>query len=334
MTVEQRQYQWLRWSLLAGGLAILIGLAVASWRLWPAVTQSWQAKQLGCGCARVVVSTSPWLRVTGLITLAITFWLIGRWLVAFGQQLHRSRRIQAEFTTAGYRDVSHPRVQLAYRVYRGQRLVAMTVGFLRPRIYVSVALIKELTAGELEAVLRHEAHHVRAFDPLVMAGLASLGDALGWWPMIRHWIAASYSLRELSADAAATNAYHQTKNLAAAFLKVSEAAWPSPVSAFSPNGDRLNKLLDHSWRPDLHLWRRSYGLTLGLLLAATFGLVRVTQAKSLATPPAVERLCHQTKVMCQLDAHPLLMPATICLSGQCYSFNRPLTPDYALERQP
>jgi hypothetical protein len=72
------------------------------------------------------------------------------------------------------------------RVVPGLPLPALTVGWLRPVVYVAAELATHLTAAELAAVLAHEAMHVRRRDPLRLSLLRFLALTLFWVPALRR----------------------------------------------------------------------------------------------------------------------------------------------------
>lgn len=328
MNREMRQYRSVKAVLLGFGLVVFLGLLTASWRLWPALSTSLQATKLGCGCAQVVIPPSPWLSLTAWLTISLTAWVIGRFVLAVYQQVNRSAGLARSFAALGRRTIYHQRLRLHFQLVDSPETLAVTLGHWRPQIYLSAALLRRLGGSELESVLRHEEHHRRVRDPLIMALIVGLRQTFGWLPMIRNWAIASFSLRELTADAAATNNYRATDGLAGAFLKISEAQWPAAISAFSPNTDRLNKLLDSRWRPRFKLWRWTYGLTFGVLLLTAFGLVRVGHARVTTVNQEAQQLCRQTRMMCRFEGRVPPTPTTVCLDGQCASVNRPWTPAY------
>lgn len=93
---------------------------------------------------------------------------------------------------------------------------AFCYGFLRPRICLTTGLIAMLSTVELEAVLRHERHHLRRRDPL-RALLWTVCDATCVWTDVggeqaRLW-------RELAADRAVIAA-GKRQALASALLKL------------------------------------------------------------------------------------------------------------------
>lgn len=67
----------------------------------------------------------------------------------------------------------------AYAIGTVFPVVAM-VGVLRPRLFISAALLRRLTGPELSAVVRHEVGHLRARDNLKRLLLSASVDVLSW----------------------------------------------------------------------------------------------------------------------------------------------------------
>jgi Zn-dependent protease with chaperone function len=110
------------------------------------------------------------------------------------------------------------------RVVPGLPNPAFTVGWLRPRIYVSASLLDRLTPAELEALLAHEGAHVARRDPLRLSVLRFMALTLFWLPALRR-------LAEDIADEAEIRADDQAgsgRPLALASALLSIASWPSP----------------------------------------------------------------------------------------------------------
>lgn len=61
---------------------------------------------------------------------------------------------------------------------------AFTAGLLRPHVYMSAELQHQLAPSELRAVMRHEVHHLRRYDPLRFASLRFAGKVLFWLPLV------------------------------------------------------------------------------------------------------------------------------------------------------
>lgn len=71
-------------------------------------------------------------------------------------------------------------------VVEGLPTPALTVGTLKPRIYLARELAEELTHDELAAVLAHEGAHLARRDPLRLFALRFLSCALFWIPALRR----------------------------------------------------------------------------------------------------------------------------------------------------
>jgi hypothetical protein len=100
-------------------------------------------------------------------------------------------------------------------VSQGQA-VAFCYGLLRPRICVTTGLVDILSPAEVEAVLRHERHHLQCRDPLRSLLWAVLSGTC-WWLEERAQYA--HLLRELAADRAVIGEQGR-QPLASALLKL------------------------------------------------------------------------------------------------------------------
>ena len=139
---------------------------------------------------------------------------------------------------------------------------AFTAGLLRPTIYLSERLQRELAPDELEAVVLHEGHHLRARDPGRCAVATVVADLFFWIPLARAW-ADRFLLRvELSADDAAAA---RPTSLARAIVKVASltAVGPVPGMALPLAGAqggylelRVRRLLATAGNPDVAPWPR------------------------------------------------------------------------------
>jgi Zn-dependent protease with chaperone function len=106
--------------------------------------------------------------------------------------------------------------------------LAFTAGLVRPRIYLSRSLLRELPAAELEATLLHEAAHAARRDPL-RCWLVELVLASLWYPRLSRLTAAHRSARELRADLHAIQQLGDDRPLLQALHKV-DALAPAPGS--------------------------------------------------------------------------------------------------------
>lgn len=117
------------------------------------------------------------------------------------------------------------------RVALGLPNPAFTVGWWRPRVYVDARLVDTLDNAELDAVVAHEAAHVRQRDPLRLSALRFLAGLLFYLPALRRLAEDVADDAEIAADDAA--ARDEPLVLAAALVKTT-AHWGSLVPG-SPN---------------------------------------------------------------------------------------------------
>jgi len=162
-------------------------------------------------------------------------------------------------------------------------LIALTHGLLRPRVVLSRGTLERLTPPELQAVLAHEAYHLRRRDPLRLLGaeVASFGFVI--FPLVRelarHFVVAA----ELAADRAAVEATGR-KALAAGLLKFIETPRHGAVPCLaleSMNDERIGALL----RPAdfVHSVALSRGAVRRTLLSGT--VIAVLLGVLFALPP-------------------------------------------------
>lgn len=156
---------------------------------------------------------------------------------------------------------------------RTDRLLVFTHGLLTPQIWLSTGILRALTDDELEAVLRHEAHHLDALDPLKILATRSLSRALFFVPIARD-LSDVYALsKEIAADRQAVRAMGNALPLARTLRKLI-AAEPAPapsaawVAGARMTEERLLALLDPV-RPFPAFQMKHLGLSLLWLLIFT-----------------------------------------------------------------
>ena len=143
-------------------------------------------------------------RATLALPIGIGFMLAAR----EGLRLSRANHRWTRFFQSAQHSVPEPLNQIAARCgLRGQlvlvptkRRVVFTQGWLRPRVWVSTGLLSLLDESELEAVLRHEAHHVHARDPLKLFFVYCLARGLFFVPVARDLARAYFVPKEIAAD--------------------------------------------------------------------------------------------------------------------------------------
>lgn len=121
-------------------------------------------------------------------------------------------------------------------------------GLVTPRICLTTTLANMLEDDELEAVLLHERHHMRSFDPLLIVLCRTLAKSLAFLPVARQFLDHYLVSKELAADRHAIETLGDTAPLASALLKLlARARRPNfgeaPVSALNVTRERIYQIL-------------------------------------------------------------------------------------------
>lgn len=321
MSTERRQYTVVRWASLLFAAAVIVLALGAMIRVGPSLRTHVLATS-PCGCQAVILPISPIQRTLAWLTMVVTSTLLITFMVGLTRSFVRQARFHRKLESGFLRRLRHSN-GATFSVFTSTQPQAFTLGFWRAKIYVSTALVQQLTKSEVAAVLQHEQAHQRSHDPLVATILDGLRKAWGWMPWIRTWVTAAASLRELTADAAATANYHRTEALAGAVTKLFDTS-PVALAAFSPNASRVEKLLDRQWQPAWRLWRWQYlAGAVGMVVALVI-IIHARPAKA-ENPMVVQRACHETQTMCR-QVEQKALQAGLCLGadlGRC--LNLPIT---------
>jgi len=97
---------------------------------------------------------------------------------------------------------------------------AFTCGILNPNVYLTRGLLKKLSFSENKAVLLHELHHKKNYDPLRFFALNFIKDALFYVPLAKDFVNALRAKKEKEADDSAISAMKEGLSLASALVKV------------------------------------------------------------------------------------------------------------------
>lgn len=216
---------------LAGALAAVAALVVPLWLAFAMTPDAHPVNRLLEACQQGV-RRGPLVLVgytaVGLligwasVVLARLTWRGGRELANIRRQIGMLGARSEEIELCAGGDAIRIRL-LAMDV-----AVAFTAGLLRPRIYVSTALLRRVSASELEATLLHELAHARRRDPLrcwlVELVVWSLCFPRTSWLGLAHRAA-----REARADTRAAAGMGDDRPLLRALFKVDPLA-PVPGS--------------------------------------------------------------------------------------------------------
>ncbi|MGK7346113.1 MAG: M56 family metallopeptidase [Candidatus Nitrospinota bacterium M3_3B_026] len=148
--------------------------------------------------------------------------------------------------------------------FEDERLkAAFTLGLLRPRVYISTALVRELDEGELEAVVLHELNHAEKRDPLKLFVLSFIQDLLFFVPLGSYLSKLFHGTKEFAADERAVRETGKPFDLANALVKMMRmrrGSIPAGVQALDNTSlaeKRIKELLEpggaEAARKPLHL---------------------------------------------------------------------------------
>lgn len=142
--------------------------------------------------------------------------LAATWIVLVARELHGMRRLEV-LLSPDAREV--PLHGVPCRVTPTLGADAVVLGSLRPRIYVGLDTVSELSEEELRAVIHHEDHHRRTRAPLRAAALLAWLRILGRSGLFRRHLLDRLADLETLADADAIRRGSEPRSLARALLK-------------------------------------------------------------------------------------------------------------------
>ncbi|MBE0337861.1 M56 family metallopeptidase [Paenibacillus sp. 23TSA30-6] len=178
------------------------------------------------------------------------------------RRLHRMRdSVLTEALGTRYRDLGADRIW----VINYAKPAAFTMGLWKPRIVLSSALLSVLDKHEEEAVVYHEAYHMKHYDPLKTWLLQMCATLLFYLPVLRHITKLYKTAREILADNAAINRTGSPMGIGSALLKLLSM---TPANAHLVNSAacssfaetsinyRISRILDPQQEPVIQLpWR-------------------------------------------------------------------------------
>ncbi|MEP6693725.1 MAG: M56 family metallopeptidase [Chloroflexota bacterium] len=257
-------------------------------------------------CTGVLTSVHPELPPLGLAALALTGVLLAPATLGALRGSRKPRPYSRPGPVASPRRLKKAaaRVGLASGVIclDDGRRYAYCAGLLSPSIYVSAGAVRALRADELEAVLWHEAYHLRRRDPLRAVVADRLALVFMVVPVIRALVARFEVARELEADRAALRAQGTARSLAGALLTLGRELPPvsgAAISAWSLSSARVDQLFgtsdDQLIPPIPGRALLLSGGVLALAVALTFGQAARAHLLPLAllpeAPGAVAHIC-------------------------------------------
>lgn len=286
--------------ILLGVFPVIFFFSASSYfRSMARQTDTWK-----CSCGAIETLTHPRADTlaTGLLVLggAWMMWIVLRTLLTITRQIQQTSPMRS-------RVIRRTRVNTTWQeTIDWPTPFAMTIGLFQPTIVLSRATEEVLAPAELAAVLAHEQHHARRYDPLLTMMVSVVAQVYGFLPAVRKLVERWTMLREVTADQAATNGYTDRRGLAGALLKMSVSGVEA-VPAFSPNLIRIDTLLHPETALPSIAWK--FWLV-GAALVIVIMSIGLQAGTAWATEPTsqVIRQCHEIHQMCQrLEVQSLLL---------------------------
>jgi len=272
-------------------------------------------------CAAALYKLGLELPPLGLVVLTLTSVSVGLAGLMIWRTLRRTERALAQ-----HRPVPLPaRLSNAARAvgvpgevvpFDDPRPFAYCRGLLNPRIWISTGSITLLRPLELEAVLHHEAVHLRRRDPLRLLVGRALAELFFALPLIRLLAVRFEVAKELAADREAVRKQRTAKHLASALYLMGREPSPAMVDAaigaWSLAHARVDQLCGASDAQLLPQFsRRARWLTIAALTLALF-LTLGQAARANLIPAAILETLEPT--MNPADVHSCPVPDSGVLS--------------------
>ena len=179
----------------------------------------------------LVAVCHSWLKMIGLsslefildalviYTLSFSVWkILSQWVQA-SRMKKRFELYKAEMLTINMNQ-SFSQGKDDFIVISHPAPLAITMGFIQPKIVLSTGLISLLNEEELQAVIAHELYHKENRDPLTIFLMALCASTI-WYIPILQWFNEQYRIiKELLADDYAIDKQGTSVNLSSALLKM------------------------------------------------------------------------------------------------------------------
>lgn len=282
--------------LIATSLVLsgLLGLAMFKfYKYFSFITKSLLGNiQTLCGCQIPVSFTSHPYIITGLFILAIGLLatilsFIIKSIRIYIKTSHFIKKYTARenFISTKLNNIAQ-QINLIGKIIEIQTKEPMVFcyGFFNPRVCISSAVVNSLSYHELKAVLLHEQHHLKMYEPIKLLLVKIISNALFFIPGIKNLSRQYAVFSELAADETATDNFKNKAPLAQALNKILAQKENVliqkglAISFFSQIiEERVNKLVDNNYIPSF-----KFGFIKILASVFAVGIIFVT-AKTLPT---------------------------------------------------
>lgn len=229
----------------------------------------------------------------------ILLFVVGRLAFALVIGIRNARQeVRAIVRLVGTEAWSDPRRIV---VVPGEHPLALTAGFVHPRIIVSDGLLRSLDAAQRRAVIAHERRHARGHDVWMLLVARVVARALSFVPSIRTATDQLILGLELRADEAAARRVGDPLIVAQALVRIAHgAATDLGATTLGAARTKLGVRVDRLLAGDATRGRRGRRIgrslpaaaALGLVLAFVLLLVPSGGAWALGSPEPSHAVCH------------------------------------------
>jgi beta-lactamase regulating signal transducer with metallopeptidase domain len=116
----------------------------------------------------------------------------------------------------------HPKLRIT--VINDSAFIAFTKGIFRPKIIISSQVLNDFNDKEVDAILLHEYHHCKKYDPLHLFISSLLVQGFGYIPIVSKVIYYFSTWREIEADRYAIRTMQSFEFLGSVLLRLSHAS--------------------------------------------------------------------------------------------------------------
>jgi Zn-dependent protease with chaperone function len=197
------------------------------------------------------------LGILVVYTFAMCIWLLGKQLLMSHLMNRRLLSTQQHHDSYegsnGMRKLSIARglaAESGIHIVQCPQPMAFTMGFLKPRIFLTSGLLQLLDDPELEAVIYHEISHKKSADPFKILILSVCASVFWYIPLLK-WLLNQYKIaREILADQYAIRRMGSSVELGSALLKLVKRGpafdMPFTYASFADTSVnyRINQILD------------------------------------------------------------------------------------------
>lgn len=250
-------------------------LLLGTWLLTNRARSDWAS--FTALCAR------SWETFMGFVSHNGTLWIAAvaivfslgllRGLVFLIGQIRNVRRLRNQFQNKSLPKHARLAAKEGVVLVNDRRPFAVTIGFIKPVIYLSKGLLDRLAQDELHSVLAHEQYHLNHHHPLALLLANTFRACLFFLPVLKNVVSFATLRLEFLADQAAILATSRN-TLASALLKTlkgdSSKSFPVSVAALAQGADRVTAIIDSNKKPVLQLSKWPAAVSLIVIASISF----------------------------------------------------------------